>query len=500
MSEYINVGKKILKTLNNNGYEAYFVGESVRNSILKKAITRVDITTNATLAALHKLFDSSCLEVSQGTKILKSENYLFYIYTFKTGDSSNIISAKHYSKNLLEDLSNRDFTINAIAMSYSGKLTDAYNGYQDIIKKRIKHIGKAKIKFKEHPEWIIKSFALMSELGYSLSRKTKREINRRKKYLVSFDVDNYIDDFIKVFNGVNARKAILMMNKTNVDTVLPVFKKVLRLLGSHYKKVGFQDALLIAFLLNGEIDESYNKYIDDYNYFIKLYNLCSQNKTSNYDEITLFTYGLELCLKANVINNILRRCPIKEKKIRKKWKSLRIKTVDDLLFNRLDVERIIHPKDYYVIDDILVDVSVAVIAGEIKNTVTDIQSMVINLLNQNNIRYSFDGSHIMKYEEIIKEQNNNSDKKTEDLDIINKHLINQQKRSHEDPNDVFEKDNQNKKVTIENELTSINLDFINENEKIKELLKNDKEFEKKLKNFISQYIENENIKNKQEDN
>ena len=106
----------------------------------------------------------------------------------------------------------------------------------------------------------------------------------------------------------------------------------------------------------------------------------------------------------------------------------------------------------------------------------------------------------MKYEELMKEQNHNSDKKTEDLDIINKHLINQQKRSHEDPNDVFEKDNQNKKVTIENELTSINLDFINENEKIKELLKNDKEFEQKLKNFISQYIEDENNKNKQEDN
>ena len=95
MSEYINVGKKILKTLNNNGYEAYFVGESVRNSILKKAITRVDITTNATLAALHKLFDSSCLEVSQGPKILKSENYLFYIYiivysTYKTFSSLQI--------------------------------------------------------------------------------------------------------------------------------------------------------------------------------------------------------------------------------------------------------------------------------------------------------------------------------------------------------------------------------------------------------------------------
>ena len=56
MDDSINIGKRILKTLNNNGFEAYFVGEAVRNFILKKKIVRVDITTNANIMSVKKLF------------------------------------------------------------------------------------------------------------------------------------------------------------------------------------------------------------------------------------------------------------------------------------------------------------------------------------------------------------------------------------------------------------------------------------------------------------
>ena len=497
MNEYINEGKKILKILNNNGFEAYFIGESVRNSILKKPITRVDIITNASLIVLNKLFEAEDIIEEDSTIVLKYENYTFFINTFKTSsDNNGIAFGKHYSKNLLEDLLNRDFTINAIAMSYSGKITDPYGGYQDITKKRVKHIGKAKAKFKKQPELIIKAFSLMSELGYSLSRKTRREINRRKKYLLKLDAKKYINDLRIVFNGANAQKTILMMNKTNIDVVLPVFKKTLRLLGSHYKKVDFQDVLLIAFLLNGEVDKEYSKYLDDYTRFIKLYNICSQYKKSNYDDITLFNYGLDLCLEANRINNILRRESLKTKKIKKKWQGLCIKTTEDLLFNRIDIERIIHPKDYYVIDDILTDVSIAVLAGEIKNSVTDVQSMVLNLLNQNNIRYSFNGSHIEEYENEI-EKTKNEHKQVDELDVINKHLIHQQEKSDEDPNDVFDLDSKRQKMKDVDELTSISFNYLAENDKIKSMLKDDANFEKELRKFISQYIEDEN---KQEDN
>lgn len=494
MDEYINTGKKILKVLNNNGFEAYFIGESVRNSILKKGINRVDITTSANVSAIRKLFSEYSIDfVDDNTLSIYYDNYLFYINSFlhKNSDSDNFSSGeKHYSKSLLEDLANRDFTINAIAMSHSGKLTDVYNGYNDIVKKKIRHIGKAKIKFHDDPSLIIKAFALVSELDYNFDKKTKIEINRRRKYLVRYDSDCYIEDLIKIFNGPYAKKAILLMNKTNIDMVIPVLKKVIRLLGHHYKKVNFQEMLLMAFLLNGSIDKRFEEYVEDHTRFIKLFNVASQYKKGNYDNITLFNYGLEICLEANRINNLLRRCRNKSKKIKKKWNALRIKSTNDLMFNKVDIERIIHPRDYHVIDDILLDAAVAVLAGEIKNTVTDVQSVVIHLLKQNSINYNINGMPVdYEFEKEERLRKEREAKKQHDLDIINRHLINQQRRNYR--NNEIEDYFENKKTSAE-DLTSLSMDYIKDNEKLKKLVGDNKDFEEKLKKFIDNYIEEGN--------
>ena len=435
MNEYINVGKKILKILNNNGHEAYFVGESVRNSILQKTITRVDITTSADLYTVKKLIvGNNVQDLDEYTISLVYEEYEFFINTFvfsKTTEKK-ISFNKHYSKHLLEDLSNRDFTINAIAMSHSGKLADAFNGYGDIQKKRIRHIGKAKTKFMNNPALIIKAFALMSELNYKLSRKTRKEITKRRKYLYRFDPELYINDLQKIFDGPYAKKTILMLNKTNIDMVIPSFKKVIRLLGSYYKEVNFQETLLMAFLLNGTIDRQYELYIENPKLFMKMYNLASTHKASNYDNITLFNYGLSICLEVNRINNILRRCRKKTKKIKKRWESLPIKTMDDLAFKKSDLKKIIRTKDYYVVDDIMTDVAAAIISGEITNTILDIQSMVIKLLEQNGVKYDLSG--FPEENKTIDENTNESNKqhKKDDLDIINEHLIFQRRRNFEE--------------------------------------------------------------------
>lgn len=491
MDEYINVGKKILKTLNNNGFEAYFIGESVRNFILKKNIVRVDITTNANLFDVKKIFmEYSVDEIDDSTAVIDYEDYKFYVSLFTLKNKAEKLpnNSKHYSKYLMDHVFNRDFTINAIAMSHSGKIIDIYNGYNDILKKRIKHLGKSKIRFKNNPELMIKAISLISDLNYKLSFKTKNAIKRGRKYIMNCAVETYIDDLKTIFEGPKAKKAIIMMNKTNLDMVLPVFKKVIRLLDSHYKKVDFQEVLLLAFLLNGKIDKQYESYIKDYQHFVKIFNVATQNKKSDYDDITLFNYGLDICLEANKYNHILRRCSNKKKKIIKKWRLLKIKTVDDLLFNKVDIKRIIHPNDYYVIDDILMDAAVAVIAGEIKNTVTDVQSIVISLLNQNGIHYNFNG---------VFEEENEEEKQLEpkqsDLDIINRHLIQQQKKNSDNIEKTTDELKQNNNQAVD-ELTSISLDFIKENEKIKSMIKNDKDFEAKLQKFISGYIESEEDK------
>lgn len=489
MNDYINMGKKILKTLNNNGFEAYFIGEAVRNFILEKHISSVHITTNASVSTMRRLFmDCEIESISATSVIIHYEDYKFYLNTFVTNptEDSKLNYTKHYSKNLLEDLSNRDFTINAIAMSHSGKTTDPYNGYSDVLKKKIRHIGKGKNKFLNNPSLIIKAFTLMSELDYDLSLQTKREITKRRKYLYGYDVKLYADELRKIVEGQYATKAILMMNKTNLDMVIPSFKKVLRLLGSHYKKVNFQDVLMCAFIMNGKIDKQYVPYIDDQEDFMKVYKLASMNKTANFDDITLFRYGLDYCLKANRINNILRYCPLKTKKLTKKWKALKVKNADNLLYGPNDIKKIIKSKDYYIIDEILMEVCVSIIAEEITNSAIDIQNKVIELLEKNNIEYSlngfYEGTNEVKTKEVVKNR-------FSELDAINQHLIYRQQKITEEAEEI-EKNNEMRRNNASN-LEGLDLTSLYEHQHLKGKIKNNKEFEKELHKFISGYIETE---------
>jgi len=164
---------------------------------------------------------------------------------------------------LLDDLASRDFSINAIAMSNSGKLTDAYDGYNDAQKGLISHIGNAKERFYKNPTLMIKAFSLISELNFKIVPKTKKAISRRKKHLSQCDVNLLIDEFKKMFEGAYAKKAISTMVKLKIYKAVPIFKKVLKRLNSFYKKQTFEEILLMTDVLNGKPNDYFVDYIFD---------------------------------------------------------------------------------------------------------------------------------------------------------------------------------------------------------------------------------------------
>lgn len=315
MNEFQSRGKEILKILINNGYEAFFVGESVRNIILGKTLKGIEITTSAHIEMVKKLFNDCLInDIDENIIELEYAGFIYVVKSFTTNVfKDNKSTIKHYSKNLLDDLSSRDFSINAIAMSNSGKLTDAYDGYDDIQNKLISHIGNAKERFYKDPSLMIKAFVLMSELNYKLAKKTKKAIKRRKKYLMQCNINLLLDDFKKMFEGVYVKKAISSICKTNVYKVIPEFKKVLKRLSISYKKQTFEEVLLMADILNGKLTDAFKDYIENYDEYIKVYDLVLANKNSKYDQLTLYSNGLNVCLKANKINYYLGRTRKKRK-------------------------------------------------------------------------------------------------------------------------------------------------------------------------------------------
>jgi len=136
---------KVYKALEKNGFEAYFVGGSVRDLILKRKIKDWDLTTSATPEQILKIFPNGFYDNVFGTVgipiTINDEEKIAEVTTFRTEhgykDSRHPESIS-WGKTLEEDLSRRDFTVNAIALKIGEKdifeLIDPYDGEKDLAK------------------------------------------------------------------------------------------------------------------------------------------------------------------------------------------------------------------------------------------------------------------------------------------------------------------------------------------------------------------------------
>ena len=124
--------KFILDTLISNGFDAYIVGGCVRDSILNKIPNDYDVTTNAFPDDIMRLFDKIIpTGISHGTVTVLIDKEPFEVTTFRT--ESDYLDNRHPSKvffvkDVKEDLSRRDFTINSMAYNTKYGLVDPFNG------------------------------------------------------------------------------------------------------------------------------------------------------------------------------------------------------------------------------------------------------------------------------------------------------------------------------------------------------------------------------------
>ena len=151
--------KKILETLDSEGYQAYLVGGYVRDYLLGIASFDVDIATNALPKDIHRIFNSS--KSNYGSVNIKIDKLNVDITTYRK--DLNYINRRpstvKYINNLEEDLNRRDFTINAICMDKNGNIIDPLNGCLDLDKRLIKMIGDVDIKIQEDEVSEVKYFS-----------------------------------------------------------------------------------------------------------------------------------------------------------------------------------------------------------------------------------------------------------------------------------------------------------------------------------------------------
>ena len=171
----------ILNILENNSFQAYFVGGCVRDYLLGRKITDVDIATDAKPSQLTELFFSFptlTYGLKYGTLAIKGE-LPCQITTFRSENDyrdSRHPSVVRFVKTAKSDAKRRDFTINALYLAGNGAIEDYYCGLQDLKNKVIRMIGKPEIRLQEDPLRILRALRLADSLRFSLEGQLEEQL------------------------------------------------------------------------------------------------------------------------------------------------------------------------------------------------------------------------------------------------------------------------------------------------------------------------------------
>ncbi|MCR4909098.1 MAG: HD domain-containing protein [Lachnospiraceae bacterium] len=168
---------KIIRILEEAGFEAFAVGGCVRDSLLGRTPHDWDITTSARPQEVKKLFRRTVdTGLQHGTVTVLMRGEALEVTTYRIDGTYS--DARHpdsvtFTPELKEDLKRRDFTVNA--MAYNGRcgLVDEFGGVKDIKEKRIRAVGEAEERFREDALRILRAFRFASELGFSIENKTR---------------------------------------------------------------------------------------------------------------------------------------------------------------------------------------------------------------------------------------------------------------------------------------------------------------------------------------
>ncbi len=194
----------IIQELEKCGHEAYMVGGCVRDSVLGRKPHDYDICTSATPDEILKAFpDEEIIPtgLQHGTVTILINKEPFEVTTYRIdGDYSDNRRPDNvtFTKNLVEDLRRRDFTINAMAYNPKTGLIDPFNGMEDIKYKKIRCVGSAEDRFNEDALRILRAIRFEAQLGFAGFPETMFEIDRQYERLKNISVERINSEFCKI--------------------------------------------------------------------------------------------------------------------------------------------------------------------------------------------------------------------------------------------------------------------------------------------------------------
>lgn len=210
---------EILTTLEQNGHRAYAVGGCVRDILMGRHPTDWDITTDAHPERIQELFPDNFYDNTFGTVTIKTRDddpivRTVQITPFRVegaySDKRHPDSVQ-FAETIEEDLSRRDFTVNAIAMTLSGDMTDPYGGRTDIENRTIRAVGDASARFNEDALRMMRAVRFATTLDFTIEDATLKAVVAHASSLREISAERIRDELTKVVNSSRAFEGVQLL-------------------------------------------------------------------------------------------------------------------------------------------------------------------------------------------------------------------------------------------------------------------------------------------------
>lgn len=230
--DYVN---KLIARLDDAGYEAWCVGGCVRDSLLGRNPEDWDLAVSSLPLETKQLFsDFPTFDVGirHGTVSVLSGGHTVELTTFRTdglySDARHPDSVR-FSNSVEEDLSRRDFTVNAMAYRQDSGLRDPFGGLNDLETRLLRCVGTPSKRFSEDALRVLRCLRFSSTLGFAIEPETLQAASNAQYLLADVSRERVRDELQKLLCGAAAADTL----RRNSEILFSLLPELAPLASSH---------------------------------------------------------------------------------------------------------------------------------------------------------------------------------------------------------------------------------------------------------------------------
>jgi poly(A) polymerase len=217
---------KIVKTLRQAGFKAYFAGGCVRDQVMGREPQDYDVATDARPEAVIRLFPMTIpVGMSFGVVIVLEGPYPFEVATFRSDgqylDGRHPVEV-HFSSEE-EDAKRRDFTINGMFYDpISRRIVDYVGGQEDIKARLIRCIGNPQERFSEDKLRLMRAVRFATQFDYKIEERTYQALLALADQITVVSAERIRDELSKILTGPRPAQGLRLLHQTGLlKAILP---------------------------------------------------------------------------------------------------------------------------------------------------------------------------------------------------------------------------------------------------------------------------------------